>query len=83
MSCVHGSHWGPGCGSIVLEDTLFEAASEIKLFPYRKPCCPEALKTMDSAEVERWFLPLARIVMDNISEEQEKMGQIRKPKPPG
>lgn len=81
MSRIHGHHWGPGCGSTVLEDKLFDAASEIKLFPYRKPCCPEALKVMGSAEMER--LPLARVVMGTTSEELERMGQIRKPKLPG
>lgn len=73
----------PAVAALTREDKLFEAASEIKLFPYRKPCCTEALKTMDSAEMERQFLPLTRVVMDNTSEEQERMGQIRKPELPG
>lgn len=83
MSCVHGHHWGPGCGSTILEDELVEAAPEIKQFPYRKPRCTEVLKMMDSAEVERWLLPLAGVVMEVKSRKGKETEATRLTSQPG
>lgn len=35
---------------------------------------------MANAGTERWFFHLSRVVMDNNNGEQERMGQISKPK---